>query len=79
MMKSEAKRLCDCEIQFKRKLAQTSLLRVGESMVIKHVLGIRQTVFFLVIFFISLVVSTELVFYLLLLKFLNELRALILA
>lgn len=69
MMKSEAKRLCDCEIQFKRKLVQTSLLRVEELMEIKHVLGFRQTVFFPVIFFVSLVVATELVFYLLFLNF----------
>lgn len=39
-------------------------------------LGFRQTVFFLVIFFISLVVTTELVFYPPCLKFLNELHGL---
>lgn len=50
------------------------LFKVGELMETKHMLGFRQTVFFLVVFFISLVVATELVFYPPPLKFLNELH-----
>jgi len=76
MLKSEAKRLSDCEIPFKRKLAQMSLFKIEELMETKHMLGFRQTVFFLVIFFISAVVATELVFYPPPLKFLNELHGL---